>query len=243
MPAADGGAVKTAIAGKTAVFGDITYSQEGDYYYTITETKGNTVGMTYDNIAKYAKVAVRYNSTQKKYTTTVTYGANQAACDAPNAETSLTVTNTYRKTTYAPVITKLVSGAEAPEGTYAFTISKKQPTTGNRTPDSDVLPTTATATAVVAAVAANDTTATADAEFGAITYTEAGTYSYTITEVKADSTSIPGMTYSEEIVTLKVVVSADETTGALSVVATTGATYTNSNSDDNTGKTFTNTYT
>ena len=71
-----------------------------------------------------------------------------------------------------------MKGAEAPAGSYTFTIAKK-PASG-RTPDSDVLPTPATATATVTAIAADadPAEATADAEFGAITYYEAGTYDH-----------------------------------------------------------------
>ena len=80
------------------------------------------------------------------------------------------------------------------------------------------------------------TQATANAAFGNITYTEAGVYTYTITETT--QSGIDGMTYSSETVTLTVTVTA-ASNGSLS----TAASYANSNTEDTTGKTFTNNYT
>ena len=99
MPAAAGTTV-TIKAGETGVFGEITYTQAGTYYYTITETAGTTTDMTYDTVAKYVKVVVAPTSdTDPTLTATVTYGASQAEATAE----SLTVTNTYEPETQTSV--------------------------------------------------------------------------------------------------------------------------------------------
>jgi pilin isopeptide linkage protein len=101
MPAVDGRTatvtVSTATAedGANATFGVINYTDEGAYYYTITEAKGDITGMTYDTAAKYAKVVVEKSTTENKLVATVSY-SNEMEGTYGN---KLTVTNKYGKTT------------------------------------------------------------------------------------------------------------------------------------------------
>ena len=76
--------------GETGSFGEITYTEAGEYWYTIKETKGRTPGMSYDTNAKYAKVVVT-EETDGNLSAKVTYSATKDGA----TENSLTVTNTY----------------------------------------------------------------------------------------------------------------------------------------------------
>jgi pilin isopeptide linkage protein len=186
--------------GKTGTFGSITYTEAGTYYYTITETKGTTSGMSYDTSTRYAKVVVTENTASKKLEATVTYGTSKDDCSA----SSLTVTNKYGKTTYVPEITKVVAGTDVPTTyVYNFVLTDKS---NDKTGES---------------IAVNGTkasvTGSGTAQFGTITYTKAGTYTYEITETAGSDT---GITYSNSTVTLTVTVTADSTTGALTATGT-----------------------
>ena len=76
--------------GETGSFGEITYTEAGEYWYTITEAKGRTPGMSYDTNAKYAKVVVT-EETDGNLSAKVKYSATKDGA----TENSLTVTNTY----------------------------------------------------------------------------------------------------------------------------------------------------
>ena len=82
--------------GIKAIFGDIKYHETGDYWYTIQEIRGNTPGMHYDTVVRYAKVTVTVDPRDHmKFATVVTYGTSKENC----TQTKLTVTNQYTKPT------------------------------------------------------------------------------------------------------------------------------------------------
>ena len=85
MPA-DGGDTVAVKAGKTGVFGKITYTEEGTYSYTVTETEGATKGMTYDTGARKVTVTVTRDEGTGALTAAVEY----------DGKDSLTVTNTFK---------------------------------------------------------------------------------------------------------------------------------------------------
>ena len=96
MPQAD---AQTASCknGETTSFGTISYTSTDaneSYYYKISERAGAIAGMAYST-DKYAKVSV--GEVDGVLSAVVTYGDTQAACDAADAATSLTVTNTYTR--------------------------------------------------------------------------------------------------------------------------------------------------
>ena len=99
-------------AGEIGSFGSITYTDTGVYYYTVKETKGSTVGMSYDETEYLVTVVVSMND-ERKLTASVYY--NIVMTDIPEVESdvrALVVTNTYRVTS--------VSGSKnwrVPEGT------------------------------------------------------------------------------------------------------------------------------
>ena len=111
MPTETGNKVSIK-AGETGSFGSITYTDTGIYYYTVKETKGSTVGMSYDETEYPVTVVVSMND-ERKLTASVYY--NVVMTDIPEVEIdarALVVTNTYRGIS--------VSGTKtwrAPEGT------------------------------------------------------------------------------------------------------------------------------
>ena len=114
------------------------------------------------------------------------------------------------KATAQPQITKTVTAtyAAAPAGTYTFTLEKG---TGDNRPTSDVLPADPATVSVTMPEVAAGKSASMNGIFDAITYTEAGTYTYTITETAPTGTdTVEGMVYDTKTVAATVEVSADE---------------------------------
>lgn len=71
MPTETGNKVSIK-AGETGSFGSITYTDTGVYYYTVKETKGSTVGMSYDETEYLVTVVVSMNA-ERKLTASVYY--------------------------------------------------------------------------------------------------------------------------------------------------------------------------
>ncbi|MBR2740405.1 MAG: Cys-Gln thioester bond-forming surface protein [Oscillospiraceae bacterium] len=152
MPSSD-----TAVATKrkpTAEFGAIQFTVPGDYEYTITEVDDGVPFVTYDT--KPHKVVI---SVSKK-------GSGLAAEIAYDGKDSLTIVNTYEviPATVTPKVTKEIEDWGKAE---TFTFRLEAVTEDAPMPSSDT------------AVATRDNPV---AEFGEISYTEPGTYEYTITE-------------------------------------------------------------
>lgn len=96
----------TAKVDGTATFGNILFSQEGTYFYKITEKSGANAGIAYNTEPRYAKVVVTRNTSSDPVAPTllaeVKYGT-EAVADKCNAS-SLTITNTAA----APALEKFV---------------------------------------------------------------------------------------------------------------------------------------
>ena len=207
------------------------------YTYTIKEDKaGQKVsGVIYDD---------------KIYTVTVTVTDNGKGTLVPHATYKVgdttanqaDFTNIYEPTpiTYTPYVSKTLTGHELPvntenkrEKTFTFSLSKGScnPEDGVQMPSTETLeiPITKESSADVSDVKS----------FGAITFTKAGTYTFTINEEKTDEV---GVTYDETVWTVTVKVT-DDKEGKL----TKTVTYTNNKSQQAvtiTGDTipFTNSY-
>ena len=87
--------------GGTASFDAISYSEKGDYYYTITEIPGNTAGMIYDTSDKYVRVTVDTVNGELA-AKSIEYGDSMEEVKPKllggllgSSGSSLTVTNTY----------------------------------------------------------------------------------------------------------------------------------------------------
>ena len=115
MPTETGNKVSIK-AGETGSFGSITYTDTGVYYYTVKETKGSTVGMSYDETEYLVTVVVSMNA-ERKLTASVYY--NTVMTDIPEVESdvrALVVTNTYRVTSVSGTKTwRVPEGTELPE--------------------------------------------------------------------------------------------------------------------------------
>lgn len=142
-------------AGGTAEFGAITYKAPGTYTYAITETAGETEGMTYSDAEITLTVVVEQADNGKLSVTSATYTGGDGEGD--------TFTNTYREVTYQPEVKKLVTGTGAPEdATFTFQLKEGGKLVGTEK-----------------TIKAKET-----ATFDKIVKHEAGVYIYTITEVK-----------------------------------------------------------
>ena len=115
MPTETGNKVSIK-AGETGSFGSITYTDTGIYYYTVKETKGSTVGMSYDETEYPVTVVVSMND-ERKLTASVYY--NVVMTDIPEVEIdarALVVTNTYRVTSVSGTKTwRVPEGTKLPE--------------------------------------------------------------------------------------------------------------------------------
>ncbi len=159
-------ATATATKGnETAVFGEITYEKAGTYNYTITETDDKVPGVTYDTRAHEVTVTV-VEGTDGKLKATVAYDGAE----------SLTITNTYHETNAELKATKAIN-YWGDEVSFTFELSAA---------DGTPMPANTTATA---------TKDSRTASFGSITYTSAGTYTYTIKEQEGNA---EGVTYDTE---------------------------------------------
>ena len=197
---ADGNVVetKTINNGGLVKFSKLTFSEVGDYAYTIQEVEGSTKGFTYD-------------TTEHGLTISVTDpGDGQLVADITYADgDEALITNVYKAepTTATFDVAKKIDGpvVESSETTFTFTLA---------TSDGSPMPATDTTTV----------TGEGTASFGEITYEKAGTYNYTVTEVKGDATG-----YTYDSTTYSVVVKVTDVDGALKaeVVEGTDITFTN----------------
>lgn len=119
------------------------------------------------------------------------------------------------KVDVTPEVKKVVEGTGAPDEAFTFIL------TGDNLPEGYV---------TEKSVADGET-----ASFGTLTFTSAGTYTCTIEEVVPENPTI-GMTYSTQKINVKIVITADSSTGKLSSTVT----YTGGDGDKK--NTITNTY-
>lgn len=206
-----------------AVFGDITFTREGEYHYTIKETANNSgdPGISMSDKEVSVTVQVTRDSTQNKLIASVTYTGGD--------KDDNTFVNTYTKpgsTSAALQVRKEVApapgtdAADVPEmkdlaGRFTFTVTAQ---------DSAPLPTDTSAE--------NDGTGTV--QFGAASYDAEGTYTYLITETSINGNGA-GWTKDTRTVTAQVTVKRNDQNQLVSSVAYSGGTGADSN-------TFTNIY-
>ncbi len=187
-------------------FGTITFKQPGTYEYKVAEAKGDLGGVTYStNVATY-KVTV------------VDDGEGKLVATAALTSGSASFTNTYTttKTEYDTAnagFAKVLAGRDWADGD-SFTFDLAAVTEGAPMPAS----TTATVTN------ADVVDGRAPFSFGTITYTAPGTYEYQVTEAKG---SIPGVTYTNNVATLKVTVTDDGAGKLVAAATTANAVFTN----------------
>ena len=182
--------------GGTVEFGDITYTKPGTYRYTVTES-GSVAGVANDN------------QTKKHVTVTVTDNSDGTLSAEVTQGKDLTFTNTYKVasiTASIPVTKKLsvpegLTGPGSIAGKYTFNLEAV---------DGAPLPAATSLT--------NPDRDGGTVEFGKITYTQPGTYKYTVTE----SGSVDGVTNDEQATKNVAVVVADNGDGTLTATVNGG---------------------
>lgn len=223
-------------------FYNITYTKDGTYEYTITEQKGSDPSVTYDETNKYTvTVTVTSATGDQKFTVTSVMKDKDGNVVEKDENKKLTATfsNKYKAPTPTSTnlrVTKTLHGLswEDTRSSFIFTL----------TADDENYPmpveTERTITLTKDSTSSETSDSVKNGKFGSITYTEVGTYTYTIKEqVPEDSYKIANMVYDEREnhVTVEVTLNADNTLSA-------NATYTFST--DGSASTdsayFTNTY-
>lgn len=171
--------------------GTVKFTEPGRFTYTIREAKGSLGGVDYDATEYKATAEVKDNGDG---TLAVTWSFDTAAGDPASA---IEFNNAYTATPTSVLLggTKVLDGRALAEGEFTFVLNDAD---GNEVQ-----------------------TVTNDAQggfcFDQITYDAAGTYEYTISEVKGDA---EGVTYDDATIAVKVVVT-DNGKGALEVTELT----------------------
>lgn len=167
-------------------FGEITFNAAGTYTYKVVEKPGSIGGITYDTTPRTVKVVVTDDG-EGQLSASVDYGAANL--------TAAVFTNVYGADEIvldgdtALKVAKTLEGRSWREGD-SFQFKLKAVTSGAPMPSSDVV--------------------TADSEnavsFGKMTFKEADTYEYEISELSGD---IPGISYSDATCSVTVTVTDD----------------------------------
>lgn len=171
--------------------GTLKFTEPGRFTYTIREAKGSLGGVGYDAAEYKATAEVKDNGDGML---AVTWSFDTAAGDPASA---IEFNNTYTATPTSVLLggTKVLDGRALAEGEFTFVLNDAD---GNELQ-----------------------TVTNNAQggfcFDQITYDAAGTYEYTISEVKGDA---EGVTYDDATIAVKVVVT-DDGKGALEVTELT----------------------
>ena len=178
----------------TKSFGEITFTEAGTYYYTVAEThRGETIdGVAYDRYYHRYPFIIENES-----------GQLVAREGSPLVKT-LQFTNTYSASGTGEIqVEKILTGRDWKDGdSFEFTLSAG---TGTPMPPANTLTITNT-----------DTDHTKS--FGEIEFTQAGTYTYTVTETKG---ALDGVSYDTTAHTVTITLEDD---GKGNLVAPSGST-------------------
>lgn len=205
MPAGEGASVtiteKTDVS-KSAVFGAITYTEEGEYHYTVAEKKDSLAGITYD--AHTANVTVKVTDTDYdgKLEADVIYDNSSAVSEADKAvKNAAAFTNTYKPEEVTIggdagngiKVQKTLKGRDwAEDEAYSFEIKNTSTPDGVEAPMPEE---------TVIQISGPESGIVNTAMFGEMTFTQAGTYVYEISEQSGDSTE---MIYDSHVATVTV---------------------------------------
>ncbi|MBR2737364.1 MAG: Cna B-type domain-containing protein, partial [Lachnospiraceae bacterium] len=194
MPENAEGAVTSSVTGEgTASFDAITYTQAGTFNYTITEQLGDAAGYIYDTKTYSVTVNVTDNGGQLE--AAVAYSEQGST----ETSTSLTVENTYdpEDATAALRAHKVIDDrtGQAPTATFTFEVIDA---------DENV-------------VRSASISGGGYVDFEAITYSQPGTYEYTIREVAGNAAG-----YTYDTTTYPVMVTVNDNQGILSAEVSYG---------------------
>ena len=242
---------------KSAAFGNITFTAEGDYQFNITEVvpddatnpNVNDGAITYAEASDEQKASegwtlngVTYDNQPHVVTVSATdNGKGALTVQTTNGSANPTITNTYKPSGDVTLaegafeLTKVLQGKEWNGDTFTFElkgVSAKTPDGADISP----IPMPATSTATVSAASGETESGddSATVTFGSITFNTIGTYTYEVREVVpqvGDENYNAGIAYDNTTVATIVVAVTDNLNGGLAAAVT---------SQQNT--TFTNTY-
>ena len=223
MPAGSVNGTKSAsITGAgNGTFGTITFDEVGDYRYTIRETAGSNAAYTYDSTVYDLTVQVTWAGDVGGDLKAVQYLHKDG--ETTKQEKAL-FTNGYKSGSVLvdPPVQKVISGdTPSTSGTFVFYLKA----------DDAAYPMPSGSTGGTAVLSI---TGAGTKDFGNITFTQAGTYTYTVYERKG---SLGGYKYDTTVYTMKIVVTQDGS-GTL----TAARTITDSAGKTQSGLTFVNEY-
>lgn len=170
----------TKNVGETFTFNDVPFTKAGTYEFTIIEKDTNVVGVTYDLDTAYAVQVDVADNAGKLEVTNITYFKDNAAT------TDVVFNNSYKAVNPATIqlgAAKTLTGRELKAGEFTFLLTGSDGTalTAVNGADGSVL-------------------------FDELTFTEAGTYTYVISEAKGNDADV---TYDGSKYTVTVVVKDD----------------------------------
>lgn len=217
---AKGLVIDSQTEGHKSAFGNIRFTEPGDYYFDITEKKGDDPYLTYDTSAHLVAVHVeQVNEDDTHLTAKVTEGVNP------------TITNTYEPTEQGQVaedqfgLKKTFTGKKWTEDyEFTFTISPVEGTLESGIHlDADDVPMPDEKTVTVNAPD-KESEDTATFGFGPIRYDEAGTYVY---EVSENAGANEGIDYAGNTAKVTVTVTDNKNGGFSTAVNVKDGTFTN----------------
>ena len=192
-------------------FGTITYDVQdaGTYKYYFQEVvpEDKEPGMVYDDEEKVVTVTVTYDN--DVLNATVSMDTDDGTTDGENA--SLTFRNVKKKATLdgdkeaALTVKKTLTGRGwLPTDQFTFQLAAEDDDTSQALDDGTVKLENALGDVMVTTIPESKTiqagnsviSNTKTGSFGDITFYEAGTYTFTVTEIKPDKGAIEGVTYS-----------------------------------------------
>lgn len=195
MPAGSVNGVKTAsVSGAgDATFGNVTYDKVGDYRYTIRESAGSDAAYTYDSTVYDLTVQVTWAGDVGGNLKAVLYLHKDG--ETAKQEKAL-FTNVYKSgfVIVDPPVQKVISG-DKPSTSAAFIFYLKASDAACPMPSGSA-----------DGVKILTITGAGTKDFGDITFTQAGTYTYTVYERKG---SLGGYKYDATVYTMKIVVKQD----------------------------------
>ena len=226
---------------KLTNFNDIRFSKAGVYSFTIKEINDTANGYQYDTKGQgpwTLKVEIEDDGGALDINSVSYVDKTGNKIDTPNARAAFTNSYAVTDTTYIPKVTKKMTGDPRPgDAAFAFTIEQGTSNpTGGAVLDKDTEASVTIGKNVNEATVPESDTPTADENaFGPITFSQEGTYTFTIREKDPDK---PGYEdYDNEPWTLTVVV--EDENSKLKVVSHT---YTRGTDQNETAGVFTNSY-
>ncbi len=188
----------------------VTFKKIGTYKFKVTEVNGNIAGITYDNAEYIVTVTVTDNSSTAQLETAVAIIKNNSPVQSIVFENTYNAQNAVLSGITNLKVEKDFTGrkdnAWLNTDQFVFTIAGADNDTLTAITNDDIV---FTNTSITLTSANKD-----NAFFGDITFKEAGTYKFKVTETKG---SIPGVTYDESQLYISVKVTDNKNLGKLEV--------------------------